>query len=76
MNSQIDISKEEIKTLNNDHQSDSNDDISQLILENDSYGLKVSQKGEKFSHDQRIFLRELSNNYNIPTDEIWKAYNA
>ena len=61
-NSQFDISKEEIKTSSNDHQSDSNYDISHLIPEKASYGLKVRSKGEKLSYDQRIFLRELSNN--------------
>ena len=66
LNSQIDISKEDIKILSNDYQSDSKEYISQLIHENVSYGLKVRSKGEKLSYDQRIFLKELSNNYNIP----------
>ena len=62
--------------MSNDYQSDSKEYISQLIPENVSYGLKVSSKGEKLSHDQRIFLKDLSNNYNIPTIEIWKAFNV
>ena len=74
LNSQIDISKEDIKILSNDYQSDSKEYISQLIPENVSYGLKVRSKGEKLSHDQRIFLKELSNNYNIPTIEIWNTF--
>ena len=55
LNSQIDISKDEVKTLNNENQPESTDGYSQLINEDASYGLKTRSKGDKLSFDQISF---------------------
>ena len=76
LNPDIGITKEEIKNILDNSDTSSIDKNSQLITEDASYGLKVRWKGEKLSIDQAIFIKELSNDPEIKTIDIWKVYNV
>ena len=70
------LTKEEIKDFQNDIESISSDNISQLVTEDASYGLKIRQKGDKLSKDQLIFIKDLSADPEITTKDIWRVYNV
>ena len=58
LNSQISITKEELKSLSNNNRYLQDKDANSFVVEDASYGFASRKKGEKLSSDQIEFLNQ------------------
>ena len=75
LNSNIDISQEEINSIQNVVISESSEEKLRILAEDASYGLKIRLKGQKLSTDQIHFIKELCNDPELKIIDICRAYN-
>ena len=74
LNSQIGITKEEIKFMNIKVLHSINKDNCSFILDDTSYLLVNRKKGEKFSINRITFLKSMLSDSSLKIKEIFRAY--